>query len=328
MVEKLKTVNVDSYKKDFFNIKEVFAKVVVGQEDILKKMLISLLCKGHILLEGVPGIAKSLMVKTLAEISGCQFKRIQFTPDLLPSDITGVVTYDEVTKFYIVKGPIFSNFVLADEINRASPKVQSALLEGMQERQVTIGKETYPLPNPFFVIATQNPLESLGVYTLPEAQLDRFLFKILVKYPKKSEEEIILHKNTSIRDFESYKINSVIDAKKIISMQEELENVFISPTIRKYIIAIIDATRNPGEYGIKKGKYIDLGASPRGSIGLFIASKAHALISNRGYVTPHDIKNVAMDILRHRIILSYEAQTENVNTEDIIKEILHKIPVP
>lgn len=328
MVDESLRQRLKVYKSEIGDIKKVFSKVVVGQEDILRKMLICIVSKGHILLEGVPGIAKTLIVKTLAKISGCQFKRIQFTPDLLPSDITGVVTYDEVTKFYIVKGPIFSNFVLTDEINRASPKVQSALLEGMQEMQVTIGKETYQLPNPFFVIATQNPLESIGVYTLPEAQLDRFLFKIKVTYPKKEEEAEVLNKNTTTKDFESFEINPVIDSKKIITLQKEVENIYVSPQIKKYIIDIIDSTRNPSRYNISLGKYIEYGSSPRGSIGLYSASRANALLSFRTFVSPNDVKSIAYDVLRHRVIMNYEADTEGISSEDVIKEILKKVPAP
>lgn len=316
------------YQKDIENIKKEFSKVIVGQDKVLRDIVTALICRGHILIEGVPGIAKTLIVKTLSRIIGCQFKRIQFTPDLLPSDITGVESYDDVNKFYIIKGPIFANFILADEINRASPKVQSALLEAMQEMQATIGKETYPLPNPFFVIATQNPIESVGVYNLPEAQVDRFLFKLKMGYPKRDEEEKILDKNVSTKDFESYKINSVITPERILEIQKDLENVYINNQLRKYIIKIIDSTRRPSKYGIDSGKYLEYGSSPRASIGLFIAAKAHAFILNKKFVTPNDIKEVAFNVLRHRLILNYEAQAEGIKTEDVINEILRKIPVP
>ena len=319
---------LEQYQKDIENVKKEFSKVIVGQSEVIRKILILLTARGHVLIEGVPGIAKTLIVKTLSKIIGCQFKRIQFTPDLLPSDITGVESYDEVNKFYIIKGPIFSNFILADEINRATPKVQSALLEAMQEHQVTIGKETYPLPSPFFVIATQNPIESVGVYNLPEAQVDRFLFKLIMTYPKKDEEEKILNKNISIRGFESYDIQSVVDPEKILMLQKDLENIHINPKIKKYIVNIIDATRNPSKYHIDSGKYIGYGSSPRASIGLFITAKAHALISNKTFVTPNDVKEVAYDILRHRVTLNYEAEAEGIKSEDIIDEILRKIPIP
>jgi MoxR-like ATPase len=316
------------YQEEFSKIKKEFSKVVIGQEEVLKKLMIVLLSKGNVLIEGVPGIAKTLIVKTLAKISGCQFSRIQFTPDLLPSDITGVLTYDEVKKFHIIKGPIFANFILADEINRTSPKVQSALLEAMQEKQTTIGKETYMLPDPFFVIATQNPIDSLGVYNLPEAQIDRFLFKLQMNYPKITEEESILNKNITIRNFDTYDIQPVISPGKILTMQKELENIYLDKQLREYIIKIIDATRNPMKYGIESGKYIEFGASPRASIGLYIAAKANALLSNETFVTPHDIKEVAWDVLRHRLLLNYESQTENISSEKIIDEILKKIPIP
>ena len=328
MIDKSLQKRLKSYQKDMKDIKKEFSKAVVGQDEILRKLFTALICKGHILIEGVPGIAKTLIVKTMSRIIGCQFSRIQFTPDLLPSDITGVESYDEVNKFYAIKGPVFGNFILADEINRASPKVQSALLEAMQEKQVTIGKETYPLPVPFFVIATQNPIESVGVYNLPEAQVDRFLFKLRMTYPKRDEEEKILNRNTAIRDFEEFEIKPVIEPEKILTLQKELDNIYLNPQLKKYIVSIIDATRNPSRYNIDSGKYIEYGSSPRASIGLFIAAKAHALISNKTFVTPNDIKEIAFDVLRHRILLNYEAQAEGLNTEDVIREILKKIPIP
>ena len=319
---------LNSYQKDIENIKKEFAKVVVGQEEILRKILMALICKGHVLIEGVPGIAKTLIVKTLAKTINCQFSRIQFTPDMLPSDITGVESYDEINKFYAIKGPVFANFILADEINRASPKVQSALLEAMQEKQVTIVKETYMLPNPFFVIATQNPIESVGVYTLPEAQVDRFLFKLKMTYPNKDDEEKILRQNMSTRNFEDYDIKPVVQQTKILMIQKDLENIYVNPKLAKYIISIIDATRNPAKYHIDSGKYIEYGSSPRAAIGIFVASKANALVLNKTFVTPDDIKKVAFDVLEHRLIPTYEAQSEGVKTETIIKEILRKIPIP
>ena len=319
---------LNSYQKDIENIKKEFAKVVVGQEEILRKILMALICKGHVLIEGVPGIAKTLIVKTLAKTINCQFSRIQFTPDMLPSDITGVESYDEINKFYAIKGPVFANFILADEINRASPKVQSALLEAMQEKQVTIVKETYMLPNPFFVIATQNPIESVGVYTLPEAQVDRFLFKLKMTYPNKDDEEKILRQNMSTRNFEDYDIKPVVQQTKILMIQKDLENIYVNPKLAKYIISIIDATRNPAKYHIDSGKYIEYGSSPRAAIGIFVASKANALVLNKTFVTPDDIKKVAFDVLEHRLIPTYEAQAEGVKTETIIKEILRKIPIP
>ncbi len=320
--------NISLYHTKFSQLREEYSKIVVGQESVLDKLMIALICRGNVLIEGLPGIAKTLIVKTLAAMSGCQFSRIQFTPDLLPGDITGVVTYDEIKKFHIIKGPIFSNFILADEINRASPKVQSALLEAMQERQATIGNATYPLPKPFIVVATQNPIESLGVYNLPEAQIDRFLFKLLMSYPSKQEEERILEKNVTIRDFEHFLIQPIIEENIILQMQQDVHEIFLKDSLKTYIISIIDATRKPSDYKLSCAKYIELGVSPRASIGMYIAAKAHALISNKTFVTPHNIKHVAYDILRHRILLNYEAQSDGVTQDNIIDEILKKIPLP
>ena len=317
-----------AYGEDIKKISQEFSKVIVGQEHVLRKMIIALISQGHVLIEGFPGIAKTSIVKTIAKISGCAFSRIQFTPDLLPSDITGVVSYNEIKKFYVIKGPVFANFVLADEINRASPKVQSALLEAMQERQATIGKTSYPLPNPFFVIATQNPIESVGVYNLPEAQIDRFLFKIKMTYPSKEEEEKVLNKNVTIKNFEEYKVEAVVNPQKIIALQNDLDKIYLNPHIQKYIIKIIDATRNPSIYRIKLGKYIEYGSSPRASIGLYMASKANAMVSKKTFVTPQDVKDIAFDTLRHRVILNYDAQSEGVKVEDVIQEILMKVPIP
>jgi len=320
--------SVDDVSRDLEQVKQQFSKAVVGQDMTLRKILIAMLCKGHVLLEGVPGIAKTLTVKTIAKLSGCSFSRVQFTPDLLPGDITGVETYDEIKKFYVLKGPIFAHFILADEINRASPKVQSALLEAMQERQVTIGKETFELPNPFVVVATQNPIENIGVYNLPEAQVDRFLFKLKVTYPTVAEEEEVLTQNMSTSDFDSFGIAAVLDAEKILALQRYVKEIHSNEQVRKYIIALIDATRKPEAYGIESGKYIEFGASPRASIGLYIASKAFAMLANRHFVTPHDVKEITADVLRHRLFLKYEAQVDNVTSDDIISEILRKIPLP
>lgn len=327
MVQDSQKQKLQLYQQDFENIKKEFSKIIVGQDETLRKLLIALICKGHVLVEGVPGIAKTLIVKTLAKISGCEFSRVQFTPDLLPGDITGVETYDAINKFYIVKGPIFANFVLADEINRASPKVQSALLESMQEKQATIGRETYSLPQPFFVMATQNPLESVGVYNLPEAQVDRFLFKLIMTYPERDEEELVLSKNINIREFNSYNIKSVINKNRIMEIQNQLDDIYMDENIKKYIVDIIDATRNTKNYRIESGQ-VEFGCSPRGSIGMYMASKANALISNRTFVTPDDVKKIAHDVLRHRIILSYESQADGVKTENVLNEILNKVPVP
>ncbi len=308
--------------------KSEIGKVVIGQHHVIDSVFRAIFSNGHILFEGVPGIAKTLMVRTVSQTMGCSFARIQFTPDLLPSDITGLTSYQKEKGFYIIKGPVFANFILADEINRAPPKVQSALLECMQEKQVTIGHETLQLPVPFFVMATQNPLEQVGTYPLPEAQVDRFLFKLQVGYPTKDDEIEILNKNMTIHKFEHFDINPVFSPEIIVDMQEATKKIYLSPKIEKYLVTIIDATRNPESYKLKQAHYLEWGASPRGSIGIFISAKANAMLLGRTYVVPEDVKEVAYDVLRHRLILTYEAQAENVTTVDIIKEILQKIPVP
>ncbi|MBN2422646.1 MoxR family ATPase [Candidatus Woesearchaeota archaeon] len=318
---------VNEYQKIFSKIKSEIAKVVVGQHEILESFLEALVSHGNCLVEGIPGIAKTLLVRSLAKVTGCKFSRIQFTPDLLPSDIIGITTYDENRGFYTIKGPIFANFVLGDEINRAPPKVQSALLEGMQERQVTIGKTSYPLPFPFFVMATQNPVEQMGTYPLPEAQVDRFLYKLIMTYPDVHEETEILHKNISLYKFEDFDIEPILSPEIIIKVQEDVKNVYLDPKIERYLVRISDATRYPDKYKINLGKYIYYGASPRSSISLFIAAKAHALITGRTFVTPYDIKYVAPKVLRHRIILNYEGQAEEIKTDEIIKEILDNVPI-
>jgi MoxR-like ATPase len=316
-----------SYRKQFADIKSEMAKVIVGQEHIIDSLIEALLCNGHVLVEGVPGIAKTLTVRALSMITGGQFSRIQFTPDLLPSDIIGITTYEEGRGFYSVKGPIFANFLLADEINRAPPKVQSALLEAMQEKQVTIGKESFPLPNPFFVMATQNPIESLGTYKLPEAQIDRFMFKIEMKYPSMEDELKILHTNSTLRRFEDFDLNPIMSPEAILKAQSDVKKIYLDKKVEKYIVSLVDASRNPEKYKLASGKYIEYGTSPRSSIALFIASKAHALVKGRAYVTPMDVKDVAHNVLRHRIILNYEGQAEDVSTDDIIDELLKKVPI-
>lgn len=315
-------------KSDIDAVKAEVAKVVVGQEKIIDGLLRGLLANGHVLVEGIPGIAKTLVIKTLAQATGCKFKRIQFTPDLLPTDIIGIVSYEEHKGFFVIKGPIFSNFVLADEINRAPPKVQSALLEAMQEKQATIGKETYPIEKPFFVLATQNPIETLGTYTLPEAQIDRFLFKLLMEYPSKAEEQEIIEQNITIQSFEDFKIKPVLSSKRIIEMQQLTKQISHSGKIKEYIVDIINSTRQPQKYGIRMGKYIEVGSSPRASISLFIAAKADALLKGDTYIKPQHIKNVAFDVLRHRLILNYTGQAEGIKPEDIISEILSKVLIP
>jgi len=315
------------YQKQFAAIKSEIAKVIVGQQSIMDSLIEALLCNGHVLVEGVPGIAKTLTVKTLANITGGQFSRIQFTPDLLPTDIIGITTYEEGRGFYSVKGPIFANFVLADEINRAPPKVQSALLEAMQEKQVTIGKESFALPNPFFVMATQNPIESLGTYKLPEAQIDRFMMKLEMRYPSMDDELMILHQNSTLQKFEEFKINQVMTPDTILKAQQDVKRIYLDKKVEKYIVNIVEATRHPEKYKLETGKYIEYGTSPRATIALFIVSKAHALVKGRSYVTPMDVKEIAHNVLRHRIILNYEGQAEEISTDNIIDELLKKVPV-
>ncbi|MBW2971583.1 MoxR family ATPase [Candidatus Woesearchaeota archaeon] len=320
--------NIKEYHGKIKEAKAEIGKLVIGQEKVIDSVFRAIFANGHILFEGVPGIAKTLMVRTVSQTMGCSFARIQFTPDLLPSDITGLTSYQKEKGFYIIKGPVFANFILADEINRAPPKVQSALLECMQEKQVTIGHETLHLPVPFFVMATQNPLEQVGTYPLPEAQVDRFLFKLMVGYPTKEDEVEILNKNMTIHKFEHFDIKPVFSPDIIVAMQDATKKAYLSPKIEKYLVTIIDCTRYPDKYKLKQAHYVEWGASPRGSIGLFISSKANAILHGRTYVIPEDVKEVAYDVLRHRLLLTYEAQAENVTTEQIIKEILQKIPVP
>lgn len=319
---------VSHFAEVIVRAKKEVGKAVIGQTIMIDLLIEALIANGHVLLEGVPGIGKTLLVRTVSQIIGCSFSRIQFTPDLLPTDIVGVTTYEEGRGFFTLKGPIFANFVLGDEINRSPPKVQSALLEAMQERQVTIGKETFELPVPFFVMATQNPVENLGTYKLPEAQLDRFLFKILMKYPNIEEEEIILENNMSLQKFEHFQIESILHEDDIIEIQNLAKGIYMDPKIRKYIVRLVDATRHPEKYGLKLGsKFVDVGASPRASISLFIAAKAHALIRGRTYVTHKDIKELAPHIFRHRILLNFEGQAEDIQTDDIIEEMVRRVPI-
>ncbi|OQB36104.1 MAG: ATPase family associated with various cellular activities (AAA) [Euryarchaeota archaeon ADurb.Bin165] len=301
-------------------------QVIAGQKNILNRLIIALISDGHVLLEGVPGIAKTLMIKTLAQCIDTGFCRVQFTPDLLPADITGTKIFNQQEcTFKTVKGPVFTQFLLADEINRAPPKVQSALLEAMQERQVTIQGETYPLPDPFFVLATENPIEHEGTYPLPEAQMDRFMFKVLMGYPSRNEEMLILDRFT---EGISYKPKPVISTEEIQKIQKIVPTIYADIEIKKYITSLVDATRNPSDYQIPLGSYIRYGASPRASIYLMLGAKAHALLRGRGYVLPDDVKAVAHDVLRHRILLTYLAEAEEIVVDSVIDEIIRIVPIP
>lgn len=319
---------IASYLERINKGKEEIGKAVIGQEEVIESLFRAIICNGHVLLEGVPGIAKTLMVRSLAAITGTMFSRIQFTPDLLPSDIVGVTSYHKDKGFFVIKGPIFGNFILGDEINRSPPKVQSALLEAMQEKQVTIGKQTFPLQKPFFVLATQNPIESLGTYPLPAAQMDRFLFKLNVGYPTIKAEKVILDKNITTKEFGSFDLKAVISARDILMFQQLVDRIYSDEKIKQYIVDIVDATRKPSKYKIELGKYIEYGGSPRASIGLYIASKAEAMLRGKSFVIPEYIKKVAYDVLRHRILINYEGQSENVTPEQIINEVLSKVPIP
>lgn len=301
-------------------------KILVGQDDMLLKLTVALLCRAHVLLEGVPGLAKTLTINTLALASGCKFNRISFTPDLLPADIIGTRIYNPATnEFLIKKGPVFCNLLLADEINRAPAKVQSALLEAMQEKQVTIGDTTFKLDAPFLVMATQNPIETEGTYQLPEAQLDRFMLKVKVSYPSKKEELLIVDRQTSGEDV---LINSAVKPEEIIAMQNDCDKIFVEDNIKKYILELVFATRSPKDYGLDLGYLIEYGASPRASIYLTKGAKALAFIQGRGFVTPDDVKRIAMDVLRHRVLLTYEADAEDMTSEKVISRILSTVYVP
>lgn len=302
-------------------------KVIVGQKHLVESLMIGLLSNGHVLLEGVPGLAKTLAINTLANIIEAKFSRIQFTPDLLPADLIGTMIYSQKNEeFSVKKGPVFANFILADEINRSPAKVQSALLEAMQEHQVTIGDSSFKLPEPFLVLATQNPLEQEGTYPLPEAQVDRFMLKVIIKYPKKEEEKQIIRLNIS-GEFPT--ANRALKPEDIIKARKVVRDVYLDEKIEKYIVDIVFATREPQNYGLSKFEnMISYGGSPRASICLALAAKAYAFIKRRGYVIPEDIRAVAYDVLRHRIGLTYEAEAENITSEDIITEILNAVEVP
>ena len=310
------------------DLKAATSRVIVGQKYMMERLLLGLLADGHILLEGLPGLAKTLAIKTLASAVDVQYKRIQFTPDLLPSDVIGTMIYNPAKlDFFVSKGPIFSNFILADEINRAPAKVQSALLEAMQERQVTIGKETFKLKEPFLVMATQNPIEQEGTYPLPEAQVDRFLLKVKIEYPSKDEEREIIKR--SLAGDTNIKLTPVVDVETILKARKTVNSIYIDEKILTYILDIVFATREPENYNLKELKpLINYGASPRASIALAIVAKAYAFINRRGFVIPEDIRNVINDVLRHRIGLTYEAEAENITQEDIIAKIVNTVEVP
>ena len=309
------------------SIKRGMEGVIVGQKHLVDSLLIGLLSDGHILLEGVPGLAKTLAIKTLAQLVNTEFSRIQFTPDLLPADVIGTLIYSQKTEsFQVKKGPVFSNFILADEINRAPAKVQSALLEAMQEHQVTIGSTTFDLPSPFLVMATQNPIEQEGTYQLPEAQVDRFMLKVIIDYPTIEEEKQIIRENLNGLKAD---IKPVVEASEILNARKIVNQVYLDEKIEQYIADIVFATRYPGRYGLENIKpLITFGGSPRASINLAKAARAYAFINHRGYVVPEDVRSVAYDVLRHRIGLSYEAEADNVTGEEIISKILNKVEVP
>lgn len=310
------------------DLRLAISKNIVGQTELINKILIGLLANGHLLLEGVPGLAKTLLIKTISDVIDTGFQRLQFTPDMLPADLLGTLIFNQKTgSFEIRKGPIFSNIILADEINRAPSKVQSALLEAMQERQVTIGKKTYLLEPPFFVLATQNPIEQEGTYPLPEAQVDRFLLKLKVDYPTFDEERQIIRK--SAKTASPVKLKPVIKADQILDAQKTIDDIYVDEKVEEYVLNLVFATRDPASYHLDDlSNLIEFGASPRASINLILASKARAFIEGRGYITPEDVRYIGMDVLRHRVILTYEAEAEEIYPEDIIKRLFESIEIP
>ena len=301
-------------------------KIIVGQDHLLERLIVALLARGHILVEGVPGLAKTMAIKTLAESIGGEFKRIQFTPDLVPADLIGTRIYNQKTgEFNTSLGPVFTNLLLADEINRAPAKVQSALLEVMQERQVTIGRETYKVPNPFLVLATQNPIETEGTYPLPEAQVDRFMLKVLVGYPTTTEEFVIVERMTSALQA----VQTVITTDQLLALQKQVDQVYADQALIEYAVRMVSATRKPQEFGLKElAHYITFGASPRASINLILTARALAFVRGRDYALPQDVLDMAFDVMRHRLVLSYEALSDNVSSDDVLKKILDRIPIP
>ena len=325
----IKTINEMIQRESAFveSLTSEVGKIIVGQKNMVDRLLIGLLCNGHILLEGVPGLAKTLAIKTLASAINAKFQRIQFTPDLLPADLIGTMIYNQKDgKFFTRKGPLFSNFILADEINRAPAKVQSALLEAMQERQVTIGEETFKLEEPFLVLATQNPIEQEGTYPLPEAQVDRFMLKVKIGYPMREEELLIMRQNVLGND---KNVKAVVSTKEILSAREVVRQVYMDEKIERYILDIVFATREPRNFKLDKlAPLISYGASPRASINLALAAKAHAFIKRRGYVIPEDVRAICPDVMRHRIAVTYEAEAEEITPEHIVAEILNHVEVP
>lgn len=308
-------------------LRKEIARYLIGQNTLVDRLLISLLVKGHILLEGVPGLAKTLALKTLASLVNARFHRIQFTPDMLPADIVGTEIYDpKEARFRVKQGPVFANFILADEINRAPAKVQSALLEAMQEKQVTIGETTFPLPAPFFVLATQNPLEQEGTYPLPEAQLDRFMMKVIMDYPTEDEEMQVLDLAGTTED--QPVPQAMVSLEAIQQARKVVNSLHVDEKVKRYIVRLVQATRRPDDYGVPIAPLIRVGASPRATINLALTSRAHAFLDGRAYVTPHDVKSVAMDVLRHRVTVTYEAEAEGLSSEQIIERLLNQMPVP
>lgn len=317
-----KTSNNTTMERLLYEVK----KVIVGQDHLLERLIVALLARGHILVEGVPGLAKTMAIKTLAEAIGGEFKRIQFTPDLVPADLIGTRIYNQKTgDFNTSLGPVFANLLLADEINRAPAKVQSALLEVMQERQVTIGRETYKVPNPFLVLATQNPIETEGTYALPEAQVDRFMLKVLVGYPTPTEEFVIVERMTNALQA----VQQVLTTDELVNLQSEVDKVYVDPVLIEYSVKLVGATREPQNHGLKELQhYLMFGASPRASINLILAGRALAFVRGRDYVLPQDVLDMTLDVIRHRLVLSYEALSDNVSADDILKKIIARVPVP
>jgi MoxR-like ATPase len=319
--------SVKNHSEPFARLVSEIGQVIVGQDKLIHRMLIGLLSNGHLLIEGVPGLAKTLAVACLARGIDTGFKRLQFTPDLLPADLIGTLFYHPQDQtFAVQKGPLFSNLILADEINRAPAKVQSALLEAMQERQVTIGNETYPLDEPFLVMATQNPIEQEGTYPLPEAQVDRFMMKVIVGYPDRREERMILDRMGTTHP--SMPIQAVLHPRDILEARKLVDEIYVDPKVRDYIVDLVMATRDPGAYKIPMEEWIEYGASPRATIALTLTAKANAFLAGRGYVTPQDVKDLAMDVLSHRVIVTYEAQAEEKASRDVVRAILDAVPVP